>query len=251
MKILATFAVGTEFAAWRRQHDFRQVSHEPFEVYAAEIGGNTVRALLTGVGANAAEAALRWALAMPVDLCVSSGFAGALTPELSVGSVLVARVVVRAERELAVASDREMLAIACEAGARQVDRFLTSERLVVSAAEKAALAGQADAVEMESFVILAEAARHGVRAVTIRATSDAANLSLPLDFDRARDARGRIRVSAVLADIARQPQQIPALLRLARDCRFAAGNLAAFLDGYLQLLDTRLNLSESAMFASI
>ena len=96
--------------------------------------------------------------------------------------VLAARVVVRAERELAVASDREMLAIACEAGARQVDRFLTSERLVVSAAEKAALAGQADAVEMESFVILAEAARHGVRAVTIRATSDAANLSLPYRF---------------------------------------------------------------------
>ena len=64
MKILVTFAVGTEFAAWRRQHDFRQVSHEPFAVYAAEIGGNTVRVLLTGVGANAAEAALRWALAI-------------------------------------------------------------------------------------------------------------------------------------------------------------------------------------------
>jgi len=250
MKILVTFAVGTEFAAWRRRHDFRQVSHEPFEVYAAEIGGNAVRVLLTGVGANTAETALRWALAMPVDLCVSSGFAGALTPESSVGSVLVARVVVRAERELAVASDREMLAMACEAGARQVDRFLTSERLVVSAEEKAALAGQADAVEMESFVILAEAARHGVRAVTIRATSDAANASLPLDFDRARDARGRIRMSAVLADLVRQPQQIPALLRLARDCRLAAGNLATFLDGYLQLLDARLNLSESAMFAS-
>src|SRR5580692_2999799 len=225
MKILVTFAVGTEFAAWRRQHDFRQVSHEPFEVYAAEIGGNTVRALLTGVGAHAAEAALRWALSMPVDLCVSSGFAGALTPELSVGSVLVARVVVRAERELAVASDREMLAMACEAGARQVDRFLTSERLVVSSEQKAALAGQADAVEMESFVILAEAARHGVRAVTIRATSDAANVSLPFDFDRARDERGRLRMGALAAEVLRQPRHIAGLLRLARDCRLTGRRL--------------------------
>lgn len=250
MKILVTFAVSTEFAAWRRQHDFRQVSHEPFEVYAAEIGGNAVRALLTGVGASAAETALRWALGTPSDLCISSGFAGALAPELRVGDVLAARVVVRAERELAVASDREMLAVAHKAGARQVDRFLTSERLVVSATEKAALAGQADAVEMESFVILAEAARHGVRAVTIRATSDAADASLPIDFDRARDERGRIRTSAVLAEVLRQPQCIPALVRLVRDCRLAAGNLADFLDSYLQLLDARLNLSQSEMFAT-
>lgn len=250
MKILVTFAVGTEFGAWRRQHDFRQVSHEPFEVYAAEIGGNNVRVLLTGIGESAAEEALRWALTTPADLCVSSGFAGALSPQWSIGEVLVARVVVRAERELAVASDHEMLAVAREAGARQVDRFLMSERLVVSAEQKAALAGQADAVEMESFVILAEAARHGVRAVTIRAISDVASASLPYDFDQARDARGRIRLGAVLTDVLRQPQHIPALLRLARDCRLAAGNLAAFLDGYLGLLDARMNLSESAMVAT-
>ena len=33
MKILVTFAVASEFAAWRRHHDFRQVSHEPFALY--------------------------------------------------------------------------------------------------------------------------------------------------------------------------------------------------------------------------
>jgi adenosylhomocysteine nucleosidase len=250
MKILVTFAVRTEFAAWRRQHDFRQVSHDPFEVYAAEIGGNTVRVLLTGIGANAAEEALRWALVTPADLCISSGFAGALSPQLSVGNVLAARVAVRAERELAVASDREMLAVARRAGAQQVDRFLTSERLVVTTEQKAALAHEADAVDMESFVILAEAARHGVRAVAVRATSDAANVSLPYDFDRARDGRGRIRMGAVLADVLRQPRRIPDLLRLVRDCRLAAGNLANFLDGYLQLLDARLNLSQSEMVAN-
>src|SRR5437870_5430434 len=147
MKILVTFAVASEFAAWRRQHDFRQVAHEPFALYLSEM------------------------------------------------------------------------------------------------------AGEADAVEMESFVILAEAARHGVRAAVIRSVSDTASCSLPYDFDQARDARGQIRMGALLRQVIRQPQRLPALLRFARDCRFAARQLADFLDRYLQLLSTRLDLSQSEMVA--
>jgi hypothetical protein len=113
-----------------------------------------------------------------------------------------------------------------------------------------ALAGEADAVEMESFVILAEAARHGVRAAAIRAVSDTASCSLPYDFDRARDARGQIRLSALISQVIRQPRRLPALLRFARDCRFAAQQLADFLDQYLQLLSARLDLSQSEMVAA-
>jgi hypothetical protein len=58
MKILVTFAVASEFAAWRRQHDFRQVAHEPFALYVSEIAGNAVRALVTGMGTAAATDAL-------------------------------------------------------------------------------------------------------------------------------------------------------------------------------------------------
>ena len=89
---------------------------------------------------------------------------------------------------------------------------------------------------MESFVILAEAARRGVRAVAVRATSDKVAASLPCDFDRALDERGRICVGAILAAIARRPQRIPGLLRLAHDCRIAAQQLAEFMDDYLSLL---------------
>jgi adenosylhomocysteine nucleosidase len=184
-------------------------------------------------------------------LCISSGFAGALRADLEVGEVLAARVVHRAEKELAVAGDRDLLTSACDAGARHVERFLTSERLVVSTAQKAALAGAADAVEMESFVILAEAARHGVRAVAVRATSDTSATTLPFDFDRVRDARGRIRLGGLAAELLRQPGKIPDLLRLARDCRKAAQQLAGFLDQYVNLLQARLDLSQSEMVAAL
>jgi len=251
MKTLVTFAVATEFAAWRRQRGFRLVTRETFPLYAADIGGSPVRVLLTGIGGPAAARAMSWALASPTDLCIASGFAGALRPAMAVGDVLAARVVRRAGRELAVASDHELMSAATDAGARRVDRFLTSERLVMDAAEKLALAGEADAVEMESFVILAEAARHGVRAVSVRAVSDTAESSLPYDFDRARDDQGRIRLPALLLELARQPQRVPALLRLARDCRVAAGRLAIFLDAYLALLSARGNLSQPATVGAL
>jgi nucleoside phosphorylase len=250
MKILVTFAVASEFAAWRRRHDFRQIAHEPFALYVSEIAGNAVRVLLTGMGTATAAEATRWALASPADICISSGFAGALNADFGVGAVVAGRVVLRAERELAVASDHQLLSIAQDAGARQVGRFLTSEQLIADAAQKVALAGEADAVEMESFVILAEAARHGVRAAAIRSVSDPAEYSLPYDFDQARDARGQIRLSALLGQVLRQPQRLPALLSFARDCRLAARQLADFLDQYLQLLSARLDLSQSEMMAA-
>jgi len=250
MKILITFAVPTEFAAWRRHHEFHQVSREPFPLFAADIGGSAVRVLLTGIGTAAAAQAMRTALESPVDVCISSGFVGALRRDMRVGEIAAARLVRRAERDMLVASDRELFAAARDARARQVDRFLTTERMVVQASEKYALVEEADGVEMESFTILAEAARHGVRAVAVRAVSDAAETSLPFDFDRTLDDRGRIRLGALIAGVARRPHRIPALLRLARDCRLAAQQLAEFLDVYLGVLHSRLDLPQSEMMAT-
>lgn len=250
MKILITFAVSMEFAAWRRQHDFREVSREPFPLYAADIGGSTVRVLLTGIGTGAAAQASRWALNSPADLCISSGFAGALGADLHVGDLLAARVVHRAEKELAVASDRELLTAASDAGARRVERFLTSERLVVSAEEKAVLSETVDAVEMESFVILAEAARRGVRAAAVRAVSDTLETTLPYDFDKVRDERGRIRFGALAGEVLKHPRHLPGLIRLGRDCRMASQRLSDFLDQYVKLMNERLNLSHSEAMAA-
>jgi len=140
--------------------------------------------------------------------------------------------------------------VACDAGARPVERILTARKLVVRAEDKILLSREADAVEMESFAILVEAARQGVRAITVRAVSDVAAASLPYDFDRMRDIRGAIRLRSLLAEMARRPQRLPALLRLARDCRLAAGQLAEFLERYLGLLDAGRDLSKPEMVAA-
>jgi nucleoside phosphorylase len=251
MKILVTFAVHAEFAAWRRQGQFRQVARQPFPLYAAETGRSSVRVLLTGVGSGSASEAIRWGLARATDFCISSGFAGALRSDLLVSQLVAARVVSRAGRELAVACDRQLFAAACEAGARPVDRFMTARHVVATAEEKAALSDEADAVEMESYAILAEAARRGVRAASIRAVSDAAETSMPLDFDQVIDQRGGIRTRSLVMQLLRKPQRVGGLLRLGRDCRAAGRQLADFFEGYVQILDGGLDRSESALAAAI
>ncbi len=93
---------------------------------------------------------------------------------------------------------------------------------------------------MESYTILAEAARCGVPAVAIRAISDTVDFDMPYDFEQARDAQGQIRIVGILAQVLRQPAGLPALLKLARDCRFAARRLADFLDAFAGTMADRL-----------
>ena len=251
MKILVTFAVNAEFAAWRRRNQFRLVLRRPFPLYSGEVGESSVRVLLTGMGNDSAAKAIRWGLSAATDLCISSGFTGALRPDLRVADLLAARVVCRAGWELAVASDRQLFSAACELGARPVDRFMTMPNIVTSVENKSLLSSEADAVEMESYLILEEAARRGVRAVSIRAVSDSASTAMPFDFDSMRDQRGDLRMSSLLLDLLRHPQKLGALLRLGRDCRLAGTHLADFLDGYVQVLDAGLQRRESAMAAAI
>jgi adenosylhomocysteine nucleosidase len=251
MKILVAFAVHAEFAAWQRQNRFRQVARKPFPLYAGRVGDSAVRVLLTGMGSDAASQAIRWAFESATDFCISSGMAGALRSDLAVGELLAARVVCRGGSDLAVASDRHLFAAAGEAGARPVDRFLTARHLVTDAQEKMALSMEGDAVEMESYTILAEAARHGVRAVSVRAVSDVALSSLPLNFEQMLDGLGRIRLRSLLAQLARRPQQLPSLVRLALDCRKASMRLAEFLNPYLEIVENHMDRSASEMVAAV
>ena len=133
---------------------------------------------------------------------------------------------------------------------RQVSRFVTTREVVTRAADKRRLGQRADAVEMESLAVLVEAAVRGVPAVAVRAIADTVDFDLPFDFSGARDAGGQIRVSKVLGAVALRPQRIPALLRLAGDCRRASRGLAQFLDAYTGCLAERYKGAKSELLAT-
>jgi adenosylhomocysteine nucleosidase len=239
MKILVTFAVRAEFAPWQRRRSFLRLPGDA-PVFEAAFGGAKVRAILTGMGPEHALEAAKIAFTYRPDICISTGLAGSLQDGYRAGDILAARLVSELGEPVAVASHRELLSVAVDCGARQIERMASSRTLVARAEQKRELGSAAEAVDMESYTILAEAARCGVPAVAIRAISDTADFDMPYDFERARDAQGQIRVMGIVSQVLRKPSGLPELLKLARDSRFASRRLADFLDAFAGTMADRL-----------
>src|SRR3974390_432872 len=155
MKILVTFAVRSEFAPWQRRRRFLRPPGE-FPVFEAKFGGAQVRAILTGMGQDHALEAAKRSLGYKPDICISTGLAGSLREGDRPGDILAARLVSEAGEPVAVASHRELLSTAVDCGARQIERLATSKTLIARAEQKRELGNQAEAVDMESYTILAE-----------------------------------------------------------------------------------------------
>jgi adenosylhomocysteine nucleosidase len=250
MNILVTFAVQAEFTPWQKRRNFRRLPGD-WPVYESEFGGARVRAILTGMGQSHALEAARRVLPQRPDICVSTGLAGALRSGFRPGDILVARLVSEAGEPVAVASHRELLSTAVDCGAKQIERFATSRTLLASAQQKRHLGNEAEAVEMESYTILAEAARYGVPSVAIRAISDTVDFNMPYNFESACDARGQIRITSIVGQVLRRPSGLPALLTLARDCRTASRHLEDFLDVFAGTLSDRLIPIETDAVAAL
>ena len=250
MKILVTFAVQAEFTPWQKRRNFRRVPGD-WPIFESEFGGARVRAILTGMGQSRALEAARRVLPERPDICVSTGLAGALRNGYHPGDILVARLVSEAGEPVAVASHRELLSTAVDCGAKQIERFATSRTVLASSQEKRHLGNEADAVEMESYTILAEAARYGIPSVAIRAISDTVDFDIPYNFESACDPRGQIRIGGIVTQVLRRPSGLPSLLRLARDCRTASRHLADYLDIFAGTLSDRLIPIESDAVAAL
>ncbi len=241
VKVLVTFALENEFAAWRKRRLFREAQWGEERVYATEIDGASVGVLLTGMGpdrAGAAAAGVMWIEWETIDFCLSAGLAGSLRPEFQVGDVVAARAVVSGEtragsREREIQCDPTLVSLAAARGAKIVDRFFRSNHVVGTAEEKRRLGELAGIVEMESFEVLLEAGAFSIRAVAIRAISDGADDNLPIDMNRILSEQGDVSIPRVVGQIARRPQSLPGLVRLGQRSRDAAEALAEYLDGYL------------------
>lgn len=235
MRILLTFAVAAEFAPWRKRRGFEKIAKGKAHFFRARIADSEVNVLLTGVGGrNAWLEATKVISGGEVDICISSGLAGALRPEYRLGDVLAAKEVRAAGRKQVVAADRQLVRLAEEHGARAVDSFYSADHVIGLVSEKRELARLADAVEMESGEVLDEVAAFGARGIAIRGISDRADQNLPLDFNRVVTATGEVSISRVLGEIVRHPSSTAALMRFGGQSRVAAEKLAAFLDRYVE-----------------
>jgi adenosylhomocysteine nucleosidase len=236
VNILVTFALEPEFSPWRRA-GFRKRPDARLNLYERE--GGALRVLLTGVGEANARRAVAAALdAFRPEACISSGFAGGLRPQHRAGTLLAARAVARLEQPGELATDSALLALACGLGARETV-FLTAAREIISAEEKRRLGSLADAVEMESYGVLAEAAARGIPAAAVRAVCDPVEMNLPSGLARVVDDQGNLRKAALAKKLLTGLSDWPALAALGRDSSRAAAGLAEFLGRFVAALVER------------
>jgi adenosylhomocysteine nucleosidase len=235
MKVLITFALANEFAPWRKLRRFERVSVDAWDqTYVAQIGSCDVRVVLTGAGRFATQRALAHAFDHVPDVCIASGLSGALKSDYAPGQVLAARTVADNRATRVVHCDAELVSRAEASGATIVGKFLVTDQVISTAEGKRALSASGDAVDMESLYVLAAAGQRGIRSISIRAISDAADSDLPLDFDGVFDDRGGVSIPKVIGQVVRRPSRVAGLMRLANESERAAAALARCLDAYIQ-----------------
>ena len=234
----------------------------PFRKMAAAAPAASI--LITGIGCRNAEKSVREFLnsgrsrgnetqtnqnletphVIPYDphLVLTCGFAGGLNPELKLGDVIF-EIVPRSSR-----GDEAQIKIGNQsapthvggyeqlvaAGAKPA-KFFCTDRIATTVAEKKKLRAEtgADAVEMESAAIHAVCRERGIPCVTVRVISDPAGEDLPLDFNALSKPDMNLDYGKLAWAIARSPGKIGALLKLQKQTRLAAEQLAEVLSGII------------------
>lgn len=249
MKMLVTFAVEAEFAAWRKLRAFNLIDYQGLKLRRTLVGAAEVTVLITGVGAQAAAQAMDLMMRMAdkdqyFDVCISSGLAGALCETLGVGDIIAPKELIVELTHADAGTERlgvdaELRQLALRQGAKDANCLFTTDQILVKASQKKSCASRAQSVDMESFEIVKSASAWGARSVVIRAISDAATEDLPINFNLTLSEQNQVSMAKVLNQLAKNPLVLPSLIRFGRQSREASARLAAFLESYLQQVAIR------------
>jgi adenosylhomocysteine nucleosidase len=188
----------------------------------------------TGDGPRrAASGAARFLERHRPSAVIGAGLAGALSPGLSVGELVVSRRV-RGEAGDAATPDVRLLERALAGGGVTAGTLVTVDRPVVSAATKAVLAatasrGEVLAVDMESSAWAREASARGIPYIVVRVIGDSAEEELPAYLPSCVGADGSIRRGEVARRALIHPASWGTLLRMRRRLHDCAAALGAFL----------------------
>lgn len=256
MRVLVTFAVEAEFAAWRKLRRFRYIDYDGLQLWRTNAGGAEITVLVTGVGTESSAQAMGLMMKMAdedqhFDICISSGLAGALQETLVPGDIIAPQMVIAENRHADLPSDQlkvdpDLRRQALEGGAIASDCLFTTDQVLVKASQKRDCSSRAQSVDMESFDIVKEARARGARGVVLRAISDSANEDLPINFNLTLSKKHQVSVTKVILQLMKNPLALPALLRFAKQSRLAAEKLAHFLDVYVQKVTSDLSQSRDA-----
>lgn len=229
--LLIVAADWREFAGFRRRRSVRIGLRWAFRT---DLASGPALLAANGPGRDNARLAVEAAVGQyEISGVVSTGFAGALDPALSVGDLFNATRVVQPRSR-----------VEYPGGLTQVDgvgphqevpsqgTLVTIDAVAQSAADKASLRLiGADVVDMEAAEVARQARLRGLPFYCVRVISDGAETDFAIDFNRARRADGTFSGWQLAKQAGWSVSRWRDLLKLKRDSELAAKNLASHLIG--------------------
>ena len=163
------------------------------------------------------------AAAPKASAILSAGLCGALSPGLKPGDWVVAMEVITTDGAHIATDKNWNIALMKALPDARAGLVLGSDVMIADAAGKARAHDHTGtiAVDMESHVAGEVAARHGLPFAVARVVSDAADRSLPKAAQAGMATDGGMDIAAVLRALARDPRQLPALIRVGGEAETA------------------------------
>ena len=220
---VAQLLTGLRKLKWPIDYAFEGIWESRRIMLAANGAGPklAIRAVETAIRAfSAAELS-----ASKLEAVISTGFCGALDPNLNENEIVVGTEVLDSATNTRypcapVLADRSFTS----------GVVVTQDRIANTAAEKAALSATgAIAVDMEAAAVSAHAKRARLPFTCIKVVSDRADESFGLDLNEMRAKDGRIARGKIGIYALTHPTKLPELLRLKRRAEGAAQKLGEFL----------------------
>ncbi len=204
-----------------------------------QLPGRDCLLVTSGMGLErATQAAQVLVEATNPNLLISVGVAGAVNPDLEIGTVVVSGNTCLLDKGVPV--QFQPLALLSDAACQAVEQALKPHhaRLVVGTAvtthgsqylQKQPTEMKNPVLEMETNGIARVAAEHGIALLSIRAISDGPQAPIPFALDEMMDEHSNLRMGEIVRMMLRHPRIMPALLRMGRNTRLAAENAALAL----------------------
>jgi adenosylhomocysteine nucleosidase len=216
--------------------------HSSACLFTGVYGEHELKLALTGPGKDNIKAAFPeiFELSLP-DAVLSYGFAGALSPLLRKGDVLVVNQVMMNDPEIPVFQIplQKNLISSYEGSFSVHEGALLSTLLVIGLPEEKKSLGRssdASAVDMESYYLCEEALKRKLKFFAVRGITDDLNENIPAVMQHWTGPNGKILKQKMFQDILKNPGIILPLIRLGVACRKANRHMIQVFRRFLETI---------------
>jgi adenosylhomocysteine nucleosidase len=244
MRIAIFAALPQEYRLFQKlTSNWRRILRQPVPVFQRCSADQEWFLVETGMGDTGIAAALRVALDwQPLDLILSTGFAGSLREDLGVGRVVLATGFAAAGTPLSVALPSRLclnpspqLRDFCRKHQVATAHLVTVRRPRAKALLREEVGDLPAIVDMESAWVAQAAWRSGTPFLCLRAISDGPGDAIDWDMDLVTDGQGRVRMGRAVLAMVEKPSLIGSFWTLWRKAQQAAHQLAPVLAALVEL----------------